>query len=63
MTVRYSLGVAALALPVLLTGCSLLPMKRHLPVPKAPPNVKTASPEELVTQINQRWNSFDNLTF
>jgi hypothetical protein len=62
MTVRNSFGVTALALPLLLTGCSLIPMKRHLPVPKAPPKVETAAPEELVTQVNQRWNSFDNLT-
>lgn len=62
MTVRKSFGVAALALPLLLTGCSLFPMKRHLPVPKAPPKVETATPEELVEQINQRWNSFENLT-
>jgi hypothetical protein len=62
MTVRYSFGAAALALPLLLTGCSLLPAKRHLPVPKVPPNVEIATPEELVTRINQRWNSFDNLT-
>lgn len=62
MTVRKSFGVAALALPLLLTGCSLFPMKRHLPVPKAPPKVETATPEELVEQINQRWSSFENLT-
>lgn len=62
MTVRNSLAVAALALPVLLTGCSLFPTKRHLPVPKAPPNVEAATPEELVTQVNQRWSSFNNLT-
>ncbi len=61
MTLRHSFSVAAFALPLLLTGCSLIPMKRHLPVPKAPPRVETASPEELVAQINQRWNSFENL--
>jgi len=62
MTVRNSLAVSALALPLLLTGCSLIPTKRHLPVPKAPPNIESATPEELVTQVNQRWASFDNLT-
>ena len=62
MTVRNSLAVTALALPLLLTGCSLIPTKRHLPVPKAPPNIEAATPEELVTQVNQRWASFDNLT-
>ena len=58
MTLRASFGVAALALPLLLTGCSLIPMKRHLPVPKAPPSVQTATPEELVAQVNQRWDDF-----
>src|SRR5579871_3803034 len=62
MTVRSSLAAGSLALSFLLTGCSLLPMKRHLPVPKAPPKVETATPEQLVEQINQRWNSFDTLT-
>ncbi len=62
MTVRNSLSLTALALPLFLTGCSLIPMKRHLPVPKAPPKVETATPEELVDQINKRWNSFENLT-
>ena len=57
---RWSrLGMAA---PLLLAGCSLVPMKRHLPVPKAPANVQTATPEELVAQMNQRWNDFQNLT-
>src|SRR5579863_2184970 len=62
MKLRNPLSAIALALPLLLTGCSLFPMKRHLPVPKAPPSVETATPEELVTQVNQRWASFDNLT-
>jgi hypothetical protein len=62
MTVRNSFAVTALVLPLLLTGCSLMPTKRHLPVPKAPPNIEAATPEELVTQVNQRWSSFDNLT-
>jgi len=39
-----------------------MPTKRHLPVPKAPPQVLTATPEELVSQVNQRWNDFQNLT-
>jgi hypothetical protein len=62
MTVRRSFGISALALPFLLTGCSLLPMKRHLPVPKAPSNVQTATPEEIVEQVNRRWDDFQNLT-
>ena len=62
MIVRHRLGMAAMALPLLLSGCSLLPMKRHLPVPKAPANVQTATPEELVEQVNRRWDNFKNLT-
>jgi|SRR5579863_9078741 len=62
MTVRNPFSLAALALPLVLSGCSLIPMKRHLPVPKAPPSVETATPEQLVAQLNQRWNSFENLT-
>jgi hypothetical protein len=53
----------ALSAPLLLTGCSsLFPMKRHLPVPLTPPTVLTATPEELVVQMNQRWSDFKNLT-
>jgi outer membrane lipoprotein-sorting protein len=37
-------------------------MKRHLPVPKAPANVQTATPEEIVEQVNRRWDDFQNLT-
>jgi outer membrane lipoprotein-sorting protein len=52
----------ALALPLLLSGCNILPTTRHLPVPKAPPLVQTATPEELVKQLNQRWDALDTLT-
>jgi outer membrane lipoprotein-sorting protein len=62
MRSRKAFGIVALALPFLLTGCSLLPTKRHLPVPKAPANVSTATPEELVDQVNRRWDDFKNLT-
>lgn len=63
MNPRKFLVMGLLAAPLLLTGCSsLFPMKRHLPVPKAPPNVETATPEELVQKLGQRWNSFTNLT-
>jgi len=37
-------------------------MKRHLPVPKPPARVQTATPEELVAQLDRRWNEFQNLT-
>jgi outer membrane lipoprotein-sorting protein len=53
---------AALALPLLLSGCNILPTTRHLPVPKAPSLVQSATPEQLVAQINQRWNALNSLT-
>jgi hypothetical protein len=53
---------AALVSPLLLAGCNILPTTRHLPVPKAPALVQTATPEELVKQLNQRWNTLNTLT-
>jgi len=53
---------AALALPLLLGGCNILPTTRHLPVPKAPSLVQTATPDELVKQLNQHWNALNTLT-
>ncbi len=52
---------AALAVPLLLAGCSLLPTTRHLPVPKAT-TVKSATPQELVNQINQSWDALHSMT-
>lgn len=52
----------ALIVPLLLSGCGLIPMKRHLPVPKPPARVQTATPEELVAQLDRRWSEFQNLT-
>ena len=62
MTLQRRVTVGALILPLFLSGCGLLPMKRHLPVPKAPARVQTATPEELVEQVNKRWDNFENLT-
>ncbi len=53
---------AALALPLLLSGCYLLPTTRKLPIPKAPLVELTVTPDELVTQLNERWKKLDNLT-
>ncbi|MGB8029498.1 MAG: hypothetical protein WCF30_07510 [Terracidiphilus sp.] len=54
---------ASLVLPLLLSGCSyFIPTKRHLPVPIAPAIVQTATPDQLVAQLNQRWNALNNLT-
>jgi len=46
----------------LLTGCSLFPQIRKLPVPKPPAITKDASPEELVAALNKRWSALETLT-
>jgi len=58
---RLSCG-AALALPILLAGCSLIPTTRHLPLPRPASNVKSATPQELVNEVNQRWDALNTLT-
>jgi outer membrane lipoprotein-sorting protein len=55
-------SAGALFLPVLLTGCSLLPTTRKLPVPKAPVLTQNVTPEELVARLNQRWGAINTLT-
>ncbi len=56
-------AAAVLALPVFaLTGCSLFPTTRKLPVPKAPTITQTVAPEVLVDQINKRWEHMNALT-
>jgi outer membrane lipoprotein-sorting protein len=52
---------AALALPLLLSGCSLLPTTRKLPVPKPPSIEQTVAPDELVARLNQRWAALESL--
>ena len=60
---RRHAAATALLVPLLLSGCSyFIPTKRHLPVPKAPALVQTATPEELVKLINQRWDAINTLT-
>jgi outer membrane lipoprotein-sorting protein len=45
------------------SGCaSLLTSKRKLPVPLAPATVQTASADELVAQINDKWAKFQSMT-
>jgi outer membrane lipoprotein-sorting protein len=51
-----------LVLPLLLAGCSLFPTTRKLPVPKVPSITQTATPEELVAHLNQRWEALHTLT-
>jgi outer membrane lipoprotein-sorting protein len=61
--VRASLHRAAsatLVLPLLLlSGC--LFTTRKLPIPKAPLTTNTATAEELVSQLDQRWAAFESL--
>jgi outer membrane lipoprotein-sorting protein len=54
-------SVAALFLPLLLSGCFMLSTTRRLPVPKAPAITQTVAPEELVARLNQRWAALDSL--
>lgn len=60
---RLFASAAALPLSLLLAGCSyFLPTKRHLPVPKTPEAVQTISPQDLVKQLNDRWEALNSLT-
>jgi outer membrane lipoprotein-sorting protein len=60
---RPLLRAAALACPLCLAGCSyLVPVKRHLPVPKAPQIVQTVTADDLVNLLNQRWTELNTLT-
>ena len=59
---RRSLSLFAIALPLFLSGCSLLPSTRKLPLPKAPSVVQTVTPEQLVAQLNKNWDSLNTLT-
>jgi hypothetical protein len=51
-----------LCLPLLLTGCSLLPTTRKLPVPKAPVITQYVTAEDLVRRLNDRWAATNTLT-
>lgn len=61
-SMHHPARLAAFALPLLLAGCSLLPTTRKLPVPKAPSITQTLAPEDLVAQLNARWDSVHTLT-
>ena len=61
--IARSAAAAGLGSALLLSGCSyLVPSKRRLPVPKAPAIVHTVTPQELVAQLNQRWQQLQALT-
>lgn len=51
-----------MGLPLLLSGCWVISTNRRLPVPKAPAIVQSVTPDELVTQMNERWTSLDTMT-
>ena len=54
-------ATVGLILPtLLLSGC--LFTTRKLPVPRGPGVIQTATGEELVSRINQRWNALQSLT-
>ncbi len=59
---RRLLSLAALGLPLLLSGCFLFRRIHHLPIPEPPSTVLTVTPEQLVAQLNQRWDAFTSLT-
>lgn len=61
--IARSAAAAGLSSALLLSGCSyLVPSKRKLPVPKAPAIVHTLTPQELVAQLNKRWENLQALT-
>jgi len=52
-----------LPLTLTTTGCaSWFISKRKLPLPVAPPNIQTATADELVSRINDQWDKFQSLT-
>ena len=55
-------SIAALFLPLVITGCSLFPTTRKLPVPRAPVITQTIPPEDLVEHLNNRWTAINTLT-
>ena len=60
---RWILAAISLPLILSLTGCaSLFISKRKLPVPVAPPNVQSATADELVARLNDQWAKFQSLT-
>jgi hypothetical protein len=58
---RRAASLSALALPLLLAGCSLFPTTRKLPVPKAPSIEQSIAPEDLVARLNKSWEGLNTL--
>ena len=62
-TARLALFLLPLPLVAsLLTGCSLLPTTRRLPIPKAPLLIQSVTPDDLVERLNHRWDGISSLT-
>lgn len=60
MRARHAvLAATAGMLSLTLSGC--LVTRRKLPVPKAPQIVQSATPQQLVQQLNKRWDAMDSL--
>lgn len=59
---RRLAGLGLIATSILLSGCSLLPTTRKLPIPKAPLVTQTVTPKELVERLNERWDGISSLT-
>lgn len=65
-TVKRIIGrlacLTALGPSMLLSGCFIISTTRKLPLPMAPAKVQVATPDELVAQLNKRWDSLDTMT-
>ena len=62
MRATRSISVAsALVLPLLLSGCFVISTTRKLPIPVAPDVVQNATSQQLIDQINDRWQKLDTL--
>jgi outer membrane lipoprotein-sorting protein len=51
-----------LAFTPMLSGCFIFYTTRRLPIPKPPAITRDATPEELVGQLNRRWNDLNSMT-
>ena len=59
---QWILRASLLTLPFTVAGCSyLLPTRRNLPIPIPPSVVRTATPRQLIEQLNQHWTALENL--
>jgi len=54
--------LAAAALCSSLSGCFVISTTRHLPKPRTPETVQTFTPEQLVDQLNKRWQALQTLS-